>query len=488
MPHLNGEVDYRKEFTTNAEYSFIYVGIQHLARVNGVIGGSGKKFYYHNDHLGSALALTDEYGNKVVERDFTPFGERINTDVYDDEPRDLDEDESGFTGKDWDEDVGLYYYNARWYDPEVGRFISEDSVADDPNLYGYCFNNPVNFTDPTGHAAEGGFKVSFKKDWGFVGASLNAVAILSGDKVMGGISSAFSLFVTIYEKYFKPEQAEGIAEDANINAPINGPVEDAEDSNNQGGDQETGEGESSSQTKSPSQEDTTSKIVEDALAEAKAIIAMNDMKLHEFIQEIEKPKTLGDPSDLLWEGMDYSFKNYSDTPFGESFGDGTYTSSYNVKFPIKGNFLITDGYGWRFIFGKVSFHPGIDIGVKEVPVFLPARGRILYAGSTSGGWGNLVVVDHGRNPLTGNRVYTMYEHNSKLLVRANTKLWLEAGTKISISGNTGTSTGYHLHYTILEVPYGVSYSDIFIISKNNCQVVTDLRNRFSVNPLFYKWW
>jgi RHS repeat-associated protein len=174
VPLLNGEVGYRKEFATNAEYSFIYVGIQHLARVNGVIGGRGKKFYYHNDHLGSALAVTDEKGNKVVERDFTPFGERINTDVYDDEPRDLDEDESGFTGKDWDEDVGLYYYNARWYDPEVGRFISEDSMADDPNLYGYCGQNPVNFTDPTGH-----FSVGFQSGWGLVGATLNAAAIIS---------------------------------------------------------------------------------------------------------------------------------------------------------------------------------------------------------------------------------------------------------------------------------------------------------------------
>ena len=154
VPLLNGEVGYRKEFSSNKEYSFIYVGIQHLARVNGVIGGSGKKFYYHNDHLGSALAVTDENGNKVVERDFTPFGERINTDVYDDEPRDIEEDESGFTGKDWDEDVGLYYYNARWYDPAVGRFISEDSVADLANNnheYVYCANNPIINIDPTGN-------------------------------------------------------------------------------------------------------------------------------------------------------------------------------------------------------------------------------------------------------------------------------------------------------------------------------------------------
>ena len=110
-----------------------------------MIGGSGKKFYYHNDHLGSALAVTDENGNKVVERDFTPFGERINTDVYDDEPRDIEEDESGFTGKDYDEDVGLYYYNSRWYDSEIGRFTTEDSVSDPNNFneYVYVANNRV---------------------------------------------------------------------------------------------------------------------------------------------------------------------------------------------------------------------------------------------------------------------------------------------------------------------------------------------------------
>ena len=155
-----------------------------MARVNGVIGGSGKKFYYHNDHLGSALAVTDENGNKVVERDFTPFGERINTDIYDETDRDADEDDSAFTGKDWDEDVGLYYYNARWYDPGVGSFISEDSVADDPNLYGYCGQNPINFTDPTGH-----FKLDVKMDW--LGGSLGVLS--SKIDGLGEVLSGFSL-------------------------------------------------------------------------------------------------------------------------------------------------------------------------------------------------------------------------------------------------------------------------------------------------------
>ena len=181
-----GKLDIRKEINKGKEYSFIYVGGQHLARVNGVVGGSGKKFYYQNDHLGSALAITDENGNKVVERDFTPFGEKIKLEEMDGE--DPDEDGSAFTGKDWDEDVGLYYYNARWYDPEVGRFISEDSVADDPSLYGYCGQNPISFTDPTGHFK---LEIKFKTGFAFGMAALGVVESIVGT------DSSFSNFISL---------------------------------------------------------------------------------------------------------------------------------------------------------------------------------------------------------------------------------------------------------------------------------------------------
>jgi RHS repeat-associated protein len=147
---LNGEVGYRKEITVNKEYSFIYFAGFHLARVDGVIGGTGKKYFYHNDHLGSALVVTDQDGNKVIERDFLPFGEIINLQ----EGPNPYADGSGFTGKDWDEEIGLYYFNARWYDPEIGRFISQDPAADDPNLYSYGYNNPLKFVDPNGMNAE----------------------------------------------------------------------------------------------------------------------------------------------------------------------------------------------------------------------------------------------------------------------------------------------------------------------------------------------
>ncbi len=61
-----------------------------------------------------------------------------------------------FTGQRLD-GTGLYYYGARYYDPNIGRFISADSIVPDPmnpqslNRYSYCLNNPLKYTDPSGH-------------------------------------------------------------------------------------------------------------------------------------------------------------------------------------------------------------------------------------------------------------------------------------------------------------------------------------------------
>ena len=60
-----------------------------------------------------------------------------------------------FTGREHDSETGLYYYRARYYDPEIGRFITEDSLRFEAgvNFYAYCSNNPIRFNDPTGHYA-----------------------------------------------------------------------------------------------------------------------------------------------------------------------------------------------------------------------------------------------------------------------------------------------------------------------------------------------
>ena len=63
-----------------------------------------------------------------------------------------------YTGREWDADAAMYYYRARWYDPDVGRWVSEDPMglgAGDANLSRYVGNSPSNYTDPTGHFAVG---------------------------------------------------------------------------------------------------------------------------------------------------------------------------------------------------------------------------------------------------------------------------------------------------------------------------------------------
>ena len=62
----------------------------------------------------------------------------------------LDDNPFRYAGEYFDEETGLIYLRNRYYDPETGRFISEDPAKDGLNWYAYCGNNPVNFVDPWG--------------------------------------------------------------------------------------------------------------------------------------------------------------------------------------------------------------------------------------------------------------------------------------------------------------------------------------------------
>ncbi|NLY75835.1 MAG: hypothetical protein GX075_11095, partial [Firmicutes bacterium] len=107
--------------------------------------------------LGSIRAVTDKEGKKVWSADYLAFGKQFGEEKNSDYP-DFEELHS-FTGKEYEPDTGLHYYNARWYDSDLGRFISEDPVADpnNPNLYSYTANNPLRWIDPTG--------LDFSDDW-----------------------------------------------------------------------------------------------------------------------------------------------------------------------------------------------------------------------------------------------------------------------------------------------------------------------------------
>lgn len=100
--------------------------------------------YVHNDMLGSPILETDKQGSVLARFRYKPFGETIESS----------NDDIGYTGHLNDNDLDLTYMQARYYDPVIGRFYSNDPVGannvENFNRYAYGNNNPYKFTDPDG--------------------------------------------------------------------------------------------------------------------------------------------------------------------------------------------------------------------------------------------------------------------------------------------------------------------------------------------------
>ena len=106
------------------------------------------QFYYHPDHLGSSSYITNLEGEVVQHIEYVPFGE-----VFVEERNNLWNTPYLFNAKEFDEETGLYYYGARYYDPRVSLWISTDPMEDKfPSVssYTYVLNNPLNILDPNG--------------------------------------------------------------------------------------------------------------------------------------------------------------------------------------------------------------------------------------------------------------------------------------------------------------------------------------------------
>jgi RHS repeat-associated protein len=116
---------------------------------------SSTTWWLHRDHLVSVRALTDATGAVVQRSNYKPYGERIVT-------LGTVPESTGFIGERTDDETGLAYLHARYYDPQLGVFVQPDTL--DPtkegvgvNRYAYSFNDPINKSDPNGHTALSGF-------------------------------------------------------------------------------------------------------------------------------------------------------------------------------------------------------------------------------------------------------------------------------------------------------------------------------------------
>ncbi len=103
--------------------------------------------WYIADHLLSVRQIVKTNGDILDEITYDSFGNILS------ETNPAAGDRFKFTGREYDDLVDLYYYRARWYDPQLGKFLSEDPlgvVHPDSNKYRYIKNDPVNKTDPSG--------------------------------------------------------------------------------------------------------------------------------------------------------------------------------------------------------------------------------------------------------------------------------------------------------------------------------------------------
>jgi RHS repeat-associated protein len=164
-----------------------------------VDGESADISYYHGDHLGSSSIITDQNGQQVQYLEYAPYGTVARNEG-------TDATAYKFTGKELDS-TGLYFYSARYYDPEIGRFVTPDTIVQAPydpqslNRYAYCRNNPVKYVDPSGHWF-----------WAFLGligivAGIGAVA----STIVAGVTGQITSWSTFWAAFASGATAGAVA-------------------------------------------------------------------------------------------------------------------------------------------------------------------------------------------------------------------------------------------------------------------------------------
>ncbi len=111
---------------------------------------AGMTYWMHRDHLNSIRVVTDTSAAVVQRSNYRPYGERLQSIA-------LVPETKGYIGERHDDETGLIYLHARYYDPVLGRFLQADTLDPtipgvDVNRYAYAGNNPVMASDPSGRS------------------------------------------------------------------------------------------------------------------------------------------------------------------------------------------------------------------------------------------------------------------------------------------------------------------------------------------------
>lgn len=152
--YQNGEVLYTDDGSVTDAFQVLGAAENVISTIRPE--GSGYAWYLYSDDIrGSISSLTDESGDIAAAYEYDELGEieALTGANFD--------NELCYTGQIRDKETGLYYCNARYYDPTIGRFLTQDTyrgeqtVPQTMHLYAYCANDPVNHLDPNGHTSLG---------------------------------------------------------------------------------------------------------------------------------------------------------------------------------------------------------------------------------------------------------------------------------------------------------------------------------------------
>ena len=193
----DGRVIYNEctEDTNTKKTTYIWANTTLWCEVN-----NGVVYYHHTDHLGTTEVVTDSNGTVVWEAGYEAFGSVLS-----------ERGESSFTpsytGKFFDKASGLYYFNARWYDSELGKFTTQDPIRDGVNWWNYCNGNPISFLDFTGEICYSYYDAEVGK-YGIITYDKTRTKLLNlANNILdfypygiGEFGKAWSNFMTPYDK------------------------------------------------------------------------------------------------------------------------------------------------------------------------------------------------------------------------------------------------------------------------------------------------